>query len=106
MRTTFRVASVAMTAVAALALASCLGGGGNGEESTGEAGGEAAATEDGGGGVAAGGTAMRLAHNQTETHPTDIALKDMGTALADGTEGRWSIEVFPNATLGDQGEYI
>lgn len=90
-----RLALVATTAIAALGLAACGGGGGT-----------AAPGGQGGGGGAGGGATMKLAHNQTEDHPTNAALTDMGTKLKDTTEGRWDIQLFPNSTLGNQNEYI
>lgn len=87
-----RLALIATTAIAALGLAACGGG--------------AAAP----GGTAGGGntapTTMKLAHNQTETHPTNAALTAMGEKLKADTAGRWNIQLFPNSTLGNQNEYI
>lgn len=63
-----------------------------------------------GGGDAAGGSAggktLRLALNQTEEHPSYVALDNFGNRLAEGTEDRWDIQVFPNETLGAQQEAI
>lgn len=92
MRTTTRIALLATTTVAALTLAACSGGGGAG-----------GATSDG------GDTApktMKLALNQTEEHPSYIALQAFGEHLSEATDGRWNIEVYPNSTLGDQTEYV
>lgn len=52
------------------------------------------------------GKEMRLALNQTEDHPSYIALESFGTALAEDTEDRWSIDVYPNETLGAQAEAL
>lgn len=84
---------VALTGVTALGLAAC--GGGD-------------ATDGGtaGGGGAAGGTSMRLALNQTEEHPSYIALDNFGQRLSEATDGRWEIDVFPNETLGAQQEAL
>lgn len=112
MRIKSRAVTAATAAFAALTLAACLGGGdsdntGDAETDAGSADTQTTEAEGGGDAAPAGdGTVLRLAHNQTEEHPTHVALTDMGTALSDATEGRWSIEVFPNATLGDQGEYL
>lgn len=101
-----RLAFATATAVVALVLAACGGGGGEtpttkpAETTTGAA---EETTEAGGG---AEGKVMRLALNQTETHPSYIALVAMGEAFSEATGGRWGIEVFPNSTLGDQGEYL
>lgn len=61
---------------------------------------------DGGGAGGGSGTTMRLALNQTETHPSYIALDNFGTALEESTDGRWGIDVFPNETLGAQQETL
>ena len=79
----FRVAAIAATTIASLVLTGC--------------GGEPAATE---------GKTIKLALNQTETHPSFIALKAFGEKLKADTGGRWNIEVYPNSQLGDQKEYL
>lgn len=91
MRTTTRIALLATTAVAALTLAACSGGAGAG-----------GATSEGD----AAPKTMKLALNQTEEHPSYIALEAFGEHLSEATDGRWSIEVYPNSTLGDQNEYV
>lgn len=91
MRSSTRIAFIATTAIAALALAGCSGDGGS------------AGGENGGG---ASTTVMKLALNQTEDHPSFIALEAFGEDLEEATDGRWSIQVFPNSTLGDQTEYL
>ena len=87
-----RLALVATTAIAALGLAACGGGGGG--------------TAAPGGGGSTAPTTMKLAHNQTEDHPTNAALTAMGEKLKADTAGRWDIQLFPNSTLGNQNEYI
>ncbi|MGN7212896.1 TRAP transporter substrate-binding protein [Brachybacterium paraconglomeratum] len=62
-----------------------------------------------GGGSDAGGAsgkAMRLALNQTEEHPSFVALDNFGKSLDEATGGSWSIEVYPNETLGAQQETL
>lgn len=49
------------------------------------------------------GRTITLALNQTEAHPSYIALDSFGEVLRDQT-GEWYIEVFPNETLGAQAE--
>jgi tripartite ATP-independent transporter DctP family solute receptor len=78
-----------MGSVAAMALALTACGGGSG-------------SADGG----ADGKTMRLALNQTETHPSYIALDSFGERLSESTEGRWDIDVYANETLGAQQEAI
>lgn len=90
MRTTTRLAFIATTAVAALTLAAC-GGDGDG-----------AGASDGGG----DGKTLKLALNQTEEHPSFIALEAFGEGLSEATDGRWDIQVFPNETLGAQAETL
>jgi tripartite ATP-independent transporter DctP family solute receptor len=85
MRRKTRVTLAAASLAGALALAAC----------------------GGGGGAAGGGaTTMKLALNQTESHPSFIALEAFGDSLSGATEGRWDVQVYPNSTLGDQGEYL
>ncbi|GAA3725340.1 TRAP transporter substrate-binding protein [Spinactinospora alkalitolerans] len=60
----------------------------------------------GGSGAAGGGGTLRLALNQTEEHPSFIALEDFGNRLTEGTDGRWGIEVYANETLGAQQEAL
>ncbi len=62
----------------------------------------------GGGAGSAGGDAqtLRLALNQTETHPSYVALDNMGQNLDKGTEGKLSVDVHANETLGKQKEVI
>ena len=78
-----------MGSVAAMALALTACGGGSG-------------SADGG----ADGKTIRLALNQTETHPSYIALDSFGERLSESTEGRWDIDVYANETLGAQQEAI
>lgn len=50
------------------------------------------------------GDVLHLALNQTETHPSYIALERWGEHLSEQTGGRWSIDIYPNETLGAQAE--
>ncbi|RIK15250.1 MAG: C4-dicarboxylate ABC transporter [Acidobacteria bacterium] len=86
MRTTSRLALTGIATAAALTLAACGGSG------------DAAGSGD--------GKTMKLALNQTEDHPSFIALEAFGEELSEATDGRWDIEVYPNATLGAQDETI
>ncbi|HLR94706.1 MAG TPA: TRAP transporter substrate-binding protein [Jiangellaceae bacterium] len=52
------------------------------------------------------GTTLRLALNQTEEHPSFVALDNFGQRLSESTDGRWNIDVYPNATLGAQQEVL
>lgn len=97
MRSKSRIALIAATAVAALGLSAC--GGGAAAPAGSNAGSNA-------GSSSAAPVTMKLAHNQTEAHPTHIALTEFGEKLKSETNGRWNIQVFPNSTLGDQGEYL
>lgn len=49
---------------------------------------------------------LRLALNQTETHPSYIALDNLGKNVEESTEGRVSVDVYANETLGAQQEAI
>lgn len=94
----FKKALMGLTAaVATVALAACSA---PGAPSTG-----ASAPAGGGGGAAAAKT-LKLAHNQTETHPTHVALKEMAAALNTETKGALGVEISPNSTLGNQAEYL
>lgn len=50
------------------------------------------------------GDVLHLALNQTESHPSYIALNAWGEYMEEQTDGRWSIDVYPNETLGAQAE--
>ncbi|WP_054953696.1 TRAP transporter substrate-binding protein [Flaviflexus massiliensis] len=52
------------------------------------------------------GDVLHLALNQTESHPSYIALDHWGDYLEEQTDGRWSIEIYPNETLGAQAEAL
>ena len=80
---------IAGATAATLLLAAC--GGGDGDDTTADGGSE--------------GKTMRLALNQTEEHPSYIALDNFGTYLEENTNG-WDIDVFPNETLGAQAEAL
>ncbi|MFW5470836.1 TRAP transporter substrate-binding protein [Knoellia sp. CPCC 206435] len=87
MRNTTLLRSGAVAAVAALALAAC--GSGDGD-------------------AAGGGESktLKLALNQTEQHPSFIALENFGKRLKESTGGRLSVQVYPNETLGAQQETL
>ncbi|SDB79762.1 tripartite ATP-independent transporter solute receptor, DctP family [Raineyella antarctica] len=55
---------------------------------------------------ATSGKTLRLALNQTEAHPSYIALDNFGKRLATDTNDRWKVQVFPNETLGAQQEAL
>lgn len=80
---------VAGATATTLALAAC--GAGEGEDATDTAGGT---------------TTLRVAFNQPENHPQYIAMTNMGERLEERTDGAYSIEVYPNETLGAQGDTI
>ncbi|WP_035778620.1 TRAP transporter substrate-binding protein [Arthrobacter sp. 35/47] len=62
----------------------------------------------GGSAGSAGGDSqtLRLALNQTETHPSYIALDNLGKNVEESTEGRVGVDVYANETLGAQQEAI
>jgi tripartite ATP-independent transporter DctP family solute receptor len=82
----------ALAGATALVLAAC-GGGADAESGSGES-------------AAAGGKSMKLALNQTEEHPSYIALDHFGERLSEATDGRWDVDVYPNETLGAQQEAL
>ena len=79
-----KTAVAAGFAAAALLLSACGGSGGDG---------------------AAGGSSLRLALNQTEEHASFIALDHWGEFMEENSDG-WSIDVYPNETLGAQAEVL
>src|SRR5699024_8044415 len=52
------------------------------------------------------GDVLHLALNQTEDHPSFIALDNWGQYMEEQTDGRWTIDVYPNETLGAQAEAL
>ena len=46
---------------------------------------------------------IRVAVNQPETHAEYIALADFGEKFEEATDGRYEVQIYPNAVLGDQG---
>nr|WP_306254437.1 TRAP transporter substrate-binding protein [Ornithinimicrobium cryptoxanthini] len=61
------------------------------------------ACSDGGSGDV---TILRVALNQTETHPSYIALANYSDRLEEQTDGRLRLDIFPNETLGAQAEVL
>ncbi|WIM66856.1 TRAP transporter substrate-binding protein [Corynebacterium breve] len=51
-------------------------------------------------------TYVKLALNQTETHPSYIALDNFSQRFEERTDGRWVIDIFPNEQLGSQQEVV
>ena len=49
---------------------------------------------------------LRVALNQTETHPSFIALDHYSDRLEAATDGRMRLDIFPNETLGAQAEVL
>ncbi|MDO5698944.1 MAG: TRAP transporter substrate-binding protein [Dermatophilus congolensis] len=65
-----------------------------------------AACGGGGSGGGAEKTILRLALNQTEKHPSYIALDDFSKRLEAASGGRYTIDIFPNEVLGAQQEIL
>lgn len=63
---------------------------------------DAAATD----GEKVGQTVLKCAFNQTITNPEAKTLQKLSDDLYDATEGRYSIEVYPDAQLGDQAQTL
>lgn len=54
--------------------------------------------------AAAGDTQIiRVAFNQSETHAEYLAMRDFGEKFYEATGGRYEVQIYPNAVLGDQG---
>ncbi|GAB3941185.1 TRAP transporter substrate-binding protein [Corynebacterium tapiri] len=51
-------------------------------------------------------TYVKLALNQTESHPSYIALEHFAERFSERTDGRWDIEIYPNEQLGSQQEVL
>lgn len=49
---------------------------------------------------------LRLALNQAETHPSFVALDNFSQRLQERTDGRLSVDVYANETLGAQAEAL
>ncbi len=64
---------------------------------------DAAAATDG---EKVGQTVLKCAFNQTITNPEAVTLQKLSDDLYDATEGRYSIEVYPDAQLGDQAQTL
>lgn len=63
-------------------------------------------TACGGDGVASDVIILRVALNQTETHPSYVALANYSDRLEEQTDGRIRLDIFPNETLGAQAEVL
>ena len=53
-----------------------------------------------------GKTVLKVAFNQTITNPEAKTLLKISDDLYDATEGRYSLEVYPDASLGDQAQTL
>ncbi|STC68089.1 C4-dicarboxylate binding protein [Corynebacterium pilosum] len=51
-------------------------------------------------------TYVKLALNQTESHPSYVALENFSQRFEERTDGRWKITIFPNEQLGSQQEVV
>ncbi|WP_047260659.1 TRAP transporter substrate-binding protein [Corynebacterium uterequi] len=51
-------------------------------------------------------TYVKLALNQTESHPSYVALDHFAQRFSERTDGRWEIDIFPNEQLGSQQEVL
>jgi tripartite ATP-independent transporter DctP family solute receptor len=60
----------------------------------------------GGAGAAEAETVFKVAFNQNAEQPEAVALTHLGERLAERTDGRYSLEVFPNETLGAQKDTV
>lgn len=49
---------------------------------------------------------LSISLNQTETHPSFLALTRFGELLAESTDGRWGARIYANEALGAQQEVI
>ena len=107
-----------LAAAMALSLAAC-GGGSNGGGAAAPSAAPDAPAADGGdaaggdsapatdaGGAKVGETVLKCAFNQTIDNPEARTLQKLSDDLYDATEGRYSIEIYPDAQLGDQAQTL
>ena len=66
----------------------------------------AAACADEPSGTKVGKTELSCAFNQSSTNPECETLRRLSDALYDATEGRYSLKIYPDASLGSQQETI
>ena len=66
----------------------------------------AAAHADEPSGTKVGKTELSCAFNQSSTNPECETLRRLSDALYDATEGRYSLKIYPDASLGSQQETI
>lgn len=92
-----KLAAAGSAALVMLALTACGGF---------EAPADAGSDPSGGAGGAEAETVLKVAFNQNADHPQAVALTNFGERLAERTDGRYSVEVFPNETLGTQKDTI
>ena len=52
--------------------------------------------------VANAATEIKAAFNQSDKHPQYVALQEFGEKLSEATDGRYTLNIFPNELLGDQ----
>ena len=48
-------------------------------------------------------TIIRVAFNQSESHPEYIAMTEFGKKFSEATDGKYEVQIYPNAIMGDQG---
>lgn len=93
-----KMAAASTAALVAVALTAC----GSGFEAPAENGAEAT----GGAGAPEAETVFKVAFNQNADQPEAVAMTNLGERLAERTDGRYGLEVFPNETLGAQKDTV
>ncbi|WP_129788700.1 TRAP transporter substrate-binding protein [Promicromonospora panici] len=93
-----RMVAAGAAALVAVAFTAC----GSGFETPAEGGTEAT----GGAGAPEAETVFKVAFNQNAEQPEAVALTNLGERLAERTDGRYALEVFPNETLGAQKDTV
>ena len=53
-----------------------------------------------------GKTVLKVAFNQSSANPEYAVLEEISDDLYDATEGRYSLEIYPDASLGDQAQTL
>ncbi|MEM1484840.1 TRAP transporter substrate-binding protein [Oscillospiraceae bacterium PP1C4] len=94
--------AIALSALMAVSATACTGAGKTASTAAPAASSAPATAASEAAAPAANATILKLAFNQSENHPQYKALKAMGDKFKEQTNGRYEIEIHPNALLGDQ----
>ena len=99
-----KLTALLLAVVMVFALAAC--GGSSSTSAAPAAAAPAAAPAAASDGAKVGQTVLKCAFNQTITNPEAKTLLKISDDLYDATQGRYSLEVYPDASLGDQAQTL